>query len=117
LSKAVGHIVQLSFLFCQVHDYLIQSPAGTQIRESLQLFTRAAAQYELLKAEKLQMVNLRPSIPVEVHLVRGAAQLARFLSAPVKTEQNPWTEDGGHRFSISACRLNFLTGACLILTR
>ncbi|GAQ86120.1 DNA-directed RNA polymerase II subunit 4 [Klebsormidium nitens] len=53
----------------KVHDYLVHSPAGTQTRKSIQTFTEAIKELELLKAEKLQMVNLRPSIPVEVHLV------------------------------------------------
>lgn len=52
-----------------MYDYLERTPAGSQTRESLGSFLKAAEQFKLTKAECLQASNLRPGSAVEVHLV------------------------------------------------
>eukprot|EP00249_Psilotum_nudum_P010499 c22576_g1_i1 orf=803-1234(-) len=54
---------------CRVYDYIRKTPAGTQTRESVQHYFKEIDNYVLTKAERLQIVNLRPSTAVEVHLI------------------------------------------------
>jgi hypothetical protein len=62
-------MLRTSLLRLQVYDYLERTPAGSQTRESLGSFLKAAEQFKLTKAECLQASNLRPASAVEVHLV------------------------------------------------
>jgi len=41
-----------------------------QTPEGIARLTKALAQYDLTKAEKLQIVNLAPTQPVELYVVR-----------------------------------------------
>ncbi|GLJ33104.1 hypothetical protein SUGI_0666250 [Cryptomeria japonica] len=54
---------------CQVFDYLVQSPAGTLTREIVREFLLKAEKFSLTKAERVQVLNLRPSTAVEVHMI------------------------------------------------
>jgi hypothetical protein len=42
---------------------------GTQTTEQVQAFLQAVSVFELTKAEKLQILNLRPKSTVEIYLV------------------------------------------------
>lgn len=54
---------------CKVYDYLSQTPAGTQTRDALHKFIKQIDKFKLTKAECLQVVNMRPSSAVEIHLI------------------------------------------------
>lgn len=54
---------------CKVFDYLVQSAACSQTPESVQEFLLKVEKFSLTKAERLQVLNLRPSTVVEVHLI------------------------------------------------
>ncbi|GJP34008.1 hypothetical protein CLOM_g18490 [Closterium sp. NIES-68] len=54
---------------CQVYRYLCAAPAATQTRAAVAACTERAASFGLTRAETLQLVNLRPSQPVEAHLI------------------------------------------------
>mmetsp|Transcript_71228 Transcript_71228/g.225122 ORF Transcript_71228/g.225122 Transcript_71228/m.225122 type:complete len:140 (+) Transcript_71228:91-510(+) len=50
-------------------QFLTQSPVGGYTREGVRSFLDAIEVLQLTKAEKLQLINLRPTSAVEVHLV------------------------------------------------
>eukprot|EP01018_Ginkgo_biloba_P000677 Gb_08495 [translate_table: standard] len=54
---------------CKVFDYLVQSAASNQTRESVDDFLTKTEKYSLTKAERIQVLNLRPSTVVEIHLI------------------------------------------------
>lgn len=54
---------------CKVYNYLSRTPAGTQTRDVLRKFIEQVDKYKLTKAERLQVINLRPSSAVEIHLI------------------------------------------------
>lgn len=54
---------------CKVFDYLVQFAACSQTPESVQEFLLKVEKFSLTKAERLQVLNLRPSTAVEVHLI------------------------------------------------
>ncbi|CAI5976434.1 unnamed protein product [Closterium sp. NIES-65] len=54
---------------CQVYTYLCAAPAATQTRAAVAKCTERAATFGLTRMETLQLVNLRPSQPVEAHLI------------------------------------------------
>ncbi|CAN6462904.1 unnamed protein product [Victoria cruziana] len=51
---------------CKVFDYLAQTSAATQSREKISEFLRQSEKYKLTSAEKVQVINLSPSRPVEL---------------------------------------------------
>ena len=55
----------LSILF-QVYDYLVKTPACNQTRESICEFIEKSKEYQLAKAEVLNIINIRPSSAVEI---------------------------------------------------
>ncbi|XP_011626983.1 DNA-directed RNA polymerase III subunit RPC9 [Amborella trichopoda] len=54
---------------CKVFDYLEQTAAANQSRESIAEFLKRSEKYDLTKAEKLQTINLRPTTPVAVYVI------------------------------------------------
>ncbi|XP_022138348.1 uncharacterized protein LOC111009544 [Momordica charantia] len=50
----------------KVYDYLNQTPACYQRRESIIEFVDKSKKYDLAKAEILNIINLRPTTPVEI---------------------------------------------------
>lgn len=50
----------------QVHDYLVQTAACNQTRENINHFLTRCETYDLAKAEKLNIINIRPSSLVEM---------------------------------------------------
>lgn len=57
-------------IVCQLTEYLKETPCSTQTPEQIKHFMDALSKYELTKAEKLQILNLRPKSTVEIYLVR-----------------------------------------------
>ncbi|OBZ84719.1 DNA-directed RNA polymerase III subunit RPC9 [Choanephora cucurbitarum] len=60
---------QLRTVQFELNEYLKQTPVGTQSKEQLQNFLQAISKFELTKAERLQIINLRPKSTVEIYLV------------------------------------------------
>ncbi|KAI8366250.1 HRDC-like protein [Blakeslea trispora] len=60
---------QLRTVQFELNEYLKQTPVGTQSEEQVQSFLQAISKFELTKAEKLQIINLRPKSTVEIYLV------------------------------------------------
>lgn len=54
----------------QLTEYLKETPVNTQSPEQIADFMQAISHYNLTKAEKLQMLNLRPKSAVEIYLVK-----------------------------------------------
>lgn len=50
--------------------YLEKTACRNQNAEVIQGFLEAVKDFKLTKAEKLQLINLRPTTPVEMQLVR-----------------------------------------------
>ncbi|XP_042512909.1 DNA-directed RNA polymerase III subunit rpc9-like [Macadamia integrifolia] len=50
----------------KVYDYLVQSAACNQTRECIYEFLKGCEEYDLAKAEKLNIINIRPSSVVEI---------------------------------------------------
>lgn len=50
----------------KVYDYLNQTPACNQTREAIIEFVERSKEYDLAKAEILNIINLRPIAPVEI---------------------------------------------------
>ncbi|CAO3658628.1 unnamed protein product [Rhizopus stolonifer] len=53
----------------ELTEYLKQTPVSTQAPEQIADFMKAMSVYDLTKAEKLQLLNLRPKSAVEIYLV------------------------------------------------
>ncbi|KAJ1821693.1 hypothetical protein LPJ56_001086 [Coemansia sp. RSA 2599] len=50
-------------------QYLNNTPCTTQTAEQIAELKNVLAEYELTKAEILQIINLRPKTPVELHFI------------------------------------------------
>ncbi|KAF5200380.1 RNA polymerase II, Rpb4, core protein [Thalictrum thalictroides] len=50
----------------QVYDYLVQKAASNQTRESIKEFLKKCEKFDLAKAEKLNVIDIRPSSVVEI---------------------------------------------------
>ncbi|EIE84852.1 hypothetical protein G6F46_008280 [Rhizopus delemar] len=53
----------------ELTEYLKETPVNTQSPEQIADFMQAISHYNLTKAEKLQMLNLRPKSAVEIYLI------------------------------------------------
>lgn len=50
----------------KVYDYLVKTPACNQTRENICEFIEKSKEYQLAKAEVLNIINIRPSTAVEI---------------------------------------------------
>ncbi|RZC80754.1 hypothetical protein C5167_043335 [Papaver somniferum] len=50
----------------QVYDYLVETAACNQTQENINEFLKSCEKYKLAKAEKLNIINIRPSTQVEI---------------------------------------------------
>ncbi|KAK9103959.1 hypothetical protein Sjap_021213 [Stephania japonica] len=62
-TRVIGSVAPSEF---QVYDYLLQSSACNQTRESVNEFLCKCEKFDLAKAEKLNIINIRPSSEVEI---------------------------------------------------
>ncbi|CAO0798175.1 unnamed protein product [Mucor circinelloides] len=53
----------------ELTEYLKETPCSTQAPEQISNFMKAMSKFELTKAEKLQILNLRPKSTVEIYLL------------------------------------------------
>ncbi|MQL90747.1 hypothetical protein Taro_023359 [Colocasia esculenta] len=54
---------------CKVFDYLIHTAACNQSRENIDEFLKRSEKFKLAKAEKLNLINIRPSNPAEAYSI------------------------------------------------
>ncbi|PIA31646.1 hypothetical protein AQUCO_04900149v1 [Aquilegia coerulea] len=62
-TRVIVPIAQSEF---QVYDYLIESAACNQTRETINEFVKRCGKFHLAKAEIINIVNTRPSSAVEI---------------------------------------------------
>ncbi|KAF9623937.1 hypothetical protein IFM89_006664 [Coptis chinensis] len=62
-TRVIANVAPSEF---QVYDYLVQSAARNQTRESIDEFLTSCAKFDLAKAEKLNLINIRPSSAAEI---------------------------------------------------
>uniref|UniRef100_A0A803Q1H6 DNA-directed RNA polymerase III subunit RPC9 n=1 Tax=Cannabis sativa TaxID=3483 RepID=A0A803Q1H6_CANSA len=53
----------------KVYDYLVETAACNQSQENINEFLEKSKKYDLAKAELLNIINIRPSTPVELYSV------------------------------------------------
>lgn len=68
-SDPLGCLGSVAASECKVFDYLVQSPAGTQTKKDVDEFLKRCESFDLAKAEKLNIINLRPSTQAEIYPV------------------------------------------------
>ncbi|KAF4352872.1 hypothetical protein F8388_002062 [Cannabis sativa] len=51
----------------KVYDYLVETAACNQSQENINEFLEKSKKYDLAKAELLNIINIRPSTPVELY--------------------------------------------------
>ncbi|TVU50236.1 hypothetical protein EJB05_01600, partial [Eragrostis curvula] len=51
---------------CKVYEYLLKTPACNQTRESIYEFVKRSEGFRLAEADKLHVINWRPSSPADV---------------------------------------------------
>lgn len=69
-SDPLGSMGAVSPSECKVFDYLVQGVACNQRRECINEFLKRSEKYKLAKAEKLNIINVRPA---------GQAQMFPFI--------------------------------------
>ncbi|XP_074586138.1 uncharacterized protein LOC141841844 [Curcuma longa] len=62
-SDPMGSLGAVSPSECKVYDWLVQTAACNQTKESIDEFLNKTEKFKLAKAEKLNIINLRPSNP------------------------------------------------------
>ena len=66
MSKRDQHLSTVTY---ETIKYLNETPSVNQNQETIQKVVRLLEPFQLTKAEKLQLVNLRPTTPVELSLI------------------------------------------------
>ncbi|KAJ2558976.1 RNA-binding RNA processing protein rpp1 [Coemansia sp. RSA 1933] len=68
-SNKIKHPENVTTLKFEALQYLSNSPCTTQSSEQIASAKAQLLEYDLTKAEILQIINLRPKTPVELHLI------------------------------------------------
>lgn len=76
-KKRQKHLVNLSTICYEAQKHLEKTPCKSQSPEIIEEFLKAIQPFNLTRAEKLQLLNLRPTTPVEIQLV-SFTQLFRY---------------------------------------
>ncbi|KAG7169593.1 DNA-directed RNA polymerase III subunit RPC9-like [Homarus americanus] len=66
LAKTQTHLANIAY---DTLKYLEKTPCRNQTPEIIQRFLQSVKEFKLTKAEKLQLINLRPTTPVEMQLI------------------------------------------------
>ncbi|KAK7072644.1 hypothetical protein SK128_024423 [Halocaridina rubra] len=66
LAKTQTHLANIAF---DTLKYLEKTPCRNQSPEVIHGFLESVKDFKLTKAEKLQLINLRPTTPVEMQLI------------------------------------------------
>ena len=96
----------LSTITYETLKYLNDTPSAIQTEESIQSVTKSLAPYKLTKAEKLQLINLRPTTDVELSLIieeneerlsdqqiEEVLEIVSRLPAPIQEEEEQEEEE------------------------
>jgi DNA-directed RNA polymerase subunit F len=68
-EKRLNKRQHLATITYETTKYLEKTPCALQTEEIIEDFIRSLAPYNLTKAEKLQLLNLRPTTAVEIQLL------------------------------------------------
>ncbi|KAJ7333903.1 hypothetical protein OS493_015997 [Desmophyllum pertusum] len=68
-KKRQKHLVNLSTICYEARKHLEKTPCKNQSPEIIEEFLKAVQPFNLTRAEKLQLLNLRPTTPVEIQLI------------------------------------------------
>jgi len=68
-KKHIGQHQQLATVTYETTKYLEKQPCSLQNEEIIKKFLEATAAFKLTKAEKLQLLNYRPTTPVEIQVI------------------------------------------------
>ncbi|KAK4320839.1 hypothetical protein Pmani_008325 [Petrolisthes manimaculis] len=66
ITQTQTHLASIAF---DTLKYLEKTQCKSQTSEVIQRFLESVKQFKLTKAEKLQLINLRPTTPVEMQLI------------------------------------------------
>ncbi|CAO3653078.1 unnamed protein product [Mucor hiemalis] len=69
VDPSVEYPEHLRTIQFELTEYLKETPCSTQSPEQLANFLELMSRYELTRAEKLQILNLRPKSTVEIYLI------------------------------------------------
>ncbi|GFT17294.1 DNA-directed RNA polymerase III subunit RPC9 [Nephila pilipes] len=69
LSEKEKSLQRFNTIVYETVKYIEEMPCATQTPESVKNFLKAIAPYSLTKAEKLQLLNMRPTSLVEIQLL------------------------------------------------
>lgn len=67
--KQPKHLVNLSTICYEARKHLEKTPCKSQSPEIIEDFLKAMEPFNLTRGEKLQLLNLRPTTPVEIQLI------------------------------------------------
>ncbi|XP_020619842.1 DNA-directed RNA polymerase III subunit RPC9-like [Orbicella faveolata] len=68
-KKRQKHLVNLSTICYEAQKHLEKTPCKSQSPEIIEEFLKAIQPFNLTRVEKLQLLNLRPTTPVEIQLI------------------------------------------------
>ncbi|XP_058775175.1 uncharacterized protein LOC131649429 [Vicia villosa] len=90
----------------KVYDYLVNTAAGSQTRESVKEYLTSIKQHELSEAEVLNVLNIRPAAEVELfHIIEDCAirfpdeQIAEIVELVEKTLPAPSNKETSKEIS------------------
>ncbi|KAJ3188081.1 hypothetical protein HK101_009223 [Irineochytrium annulatum] len=93
-------VLHRRFAFAQVNKMLIISPDISQSKDQIPKFMAAMEPFGLTKIEKLMILNSRPTMAVELHLLIEEADAGRFTEEQQGAEARVFVVDFGDRKAI-----------------
>lgn len=92
-EKAYTKFPVLQFVI-QVYDYLVESAAYNQTRESINTFLEKSKDYQLTKAELINIINIRPTSAVEI----ASVLILQYIEHVLFCLYSCWSRGHGHKF-------------------